>query len=40
MASPEEAVRVGDEITVVVTAVDPQRRTLSLSRRRARTAAG
>ncbi|MFI5546161.1 S1 RNA-binding domain-containing protein [Streptomyces sp. NPDC051815] len=40
VASPEEAVRVGDEITVVVTAVDPQRRTLSLSRRRARTAAG
>lgn len=31
---PSEAVRVGDEVTVVVTRIDRQRRTLVLSRRR------
>lgn len=32
---PEEAVRVGDPVTVIVTNIDPRQRRLSLSRRRA-----
>ncbi|WP_078628950.1 S1 RNA-binding domain-containing protein [Streptomyces sp. 142MFCol3.1] len=33
MASPQDVVEVGDEVTVVVTEVDRVRRRLSLSRR-------
>ncbi|MFC7017424.1 S1 RNA-binding domain-containing protein [Streptomyces viridiviolaceus] len=32
---PSDLVHVGDEVTVVVTQIDRQRRTLSLSRRQA-----
>ncbi|MFJ7073271.1 S1 RNA-binding domain-containing protein [Streptomyces sp. NPDC098781] len=34
-SAPEDAVQVGDQLTVVVTDVDPERRRLSLSRRQA-----
>ncbi|WP_237773263.1 S1 RNA-binding domain-containing protein [Streptomyces luteocolor] len=34
-ATPEEAVRVGEEVTVVVTAVERDRRRLTFSRRQA-----
>lgn len=33
--APEEVVRVGDRLAVVVTEVDPERRRLALSRRQA-----
>lgn len=36
VGAPEDAVRIGDEVTVVVTEVDRERRRLSLSRREAR----